>query len=216
VQKVNKPIYYNQNDKRWGKIEYSNHNDKKQTIGTSGCGIVCAAMVLATFLEDPTILPDYTANLAVRNGFRTFNEGTAFDFFPFIADVFGLKLTQSYHVNDAVLALDRGALVICSMTKGYFTQSGHFILAYAVQDGEIYVNDPAHPQKAKAPTSIFEHECQKYFIFEKIDKKEAVKVAEMTVEEAKAIVKAKGLSDETMAFLNCYKYADELFLKLAK
>ena len=44
-------------------------------------------------------------------------------------------------------------------------------------------------------------------------KKEAAKV---TKDEAKSIIKAKaGLSDSTIAFLDAYRYGDDLLIKLA-
>jgi len=53
----------------------------------------------------------------------------------------------------------------------------------------------------------------KYFEFEKIKKG----VSEMTVEEAVEIIQAKaGLEDGTMEFLLCYKYGEELVVKLAE
>ena len=165
-----KPIYYKQSDHRWGKLLFTSHNDRTQTIGSSGCGVTCAAMVLATLLNDATIKPDYTAKLCVDNGYRTFNSGTDFKFFPWIAQKFSLKLKESFSTDEVVQALKNGALVICSMTKGYFTQSGHFILAYDVKDGNILVNDPAHPERTQGSIGLFKRECQKYFIFTKEEK----------------------------------------------
>ena len=42
-----RPINYEQTDKRWANVMYSNHNDKAQTIGTSGCSSTCATMVIS-------------------------------------------------------------------------------------------------------------------------------------------------------------------------
>lgn len=53
----------------------------------------------------------------------------------------------------------------------------------------------------------------KKFPFEEIKKG----VTEMTVEEAIEIIQAKaGLEDETIEFLLCYKYGEELILKIAE
>jgi len=40
--------YYSQVDDRWKNHKYSAINDKSQTIGTSGCGPTCAAMVVSS------------------------------------------------------------------------------------------------------------------------------------------------------------------------
>jgi len=162
-----KPNYYLQTNKRWSLIRFTSTNNPKQTIGSSGCGITCAAMILSTLLNDTTILPDFVAKLCVDNGYRTVNSGTDFKFFPFIAKKYNLKLIESYKTDDVVKHLQEGALVVCSMTKGYFTQGGHFILAYDVKDGNIIVHDPNSTVRTKASISTFKQQCQKYFIFKK-------------------------------------------------
>lgn len=204
----NKPVYYNQNDSVWGKIPYTSTHNPSQTIGSSGCGTTCMAMILSTMV-DPTMKPDFTAKLAVDNGFRTVNSGTDFAFFPFIADKYGLQLQESFSTDEAVQALQNGSLVICSMTPGYFTKVGHFILAYDVQNGNIIVNDPAHPDRTQASIDLFKQQCQKYFIFTK-------EVKPMNLDEAKQVLRDKGISEETLTFLLCYKYGEELIMKLAK
>ena len=40
-------------------------------------------------------------------------------------------------------ALSNGKLVVAIMTKGHFTNSGHFIVLRGVKDGKILVADPA-------------------------------------------------------------------------
>ena len=40
-------------------------------------------------------------------------------------------------------ALSDGKLVVAIMTKGHFTNSGHFIVLRGVKDGKILVADPA-------------------------------------------------------------------------
>jgi len=205
-------MHYLQYDKRWGAIPFTSTNNNKQTIASSGCGTTCAAMVLSEFLNDPTILPDFTAKLCVDNGFRTVNSGTDFKFFPFIAKKFNLQLIESYKTDDVVKYLQEGALVICSMTKGYFTQAGHFILAYDVKDGNIIVHDPNSTVRTKASIGTFKKECQKYFVFKKVEKTMSEKV-----EEAKKILKEKfQLEDSTIKYLQDYEYGNELILRLAK
>jgi ABC-type bacteriocin/lantibiotic exporter with double-glycine peptidase domain len=205
-----RPVFYLQTDTRWGRIPFTSHNDKTQTIGSSGCGVTSMAMVLSTWV-DPTMKPDYVAKLAVDNGYRTFNSGTDFGFFPFIAQKYRLKLVESYKTDDAVWALQHGGLVICSMTKGYFTQCGHYILAYDVQNGNIIVNDPNSTTRTQASIDIFRQQCQKYFIFYKKEEKP------MTLDEAKAKVKEKfGFDDNTIQYFLFYRYGEDVIMKLAK
>ena len=44
------PIYYMQTDSRWKNHNYSASGEKK-TIGSSGCGVACSAMVIATLKD---------------------------------------------------------------------------------------------------------------------------------------------------------------------
>jgi hypothetical protein len=115
---------------------------------------------------------------------RTANDGTEWEYFSHMAKRYNLQFRQTGITQDAVAALKAGALVICSMgrksaaERGYFTSSGHFILAYNVDDaGNILVNDPISKIRTQAPVSIFREQCRQYFIFSKLDvKREAVKV----------------------------------------
>jgi hypothetical protein len=78
-----------------------------------------------------------------------------------------MKFKQTASTDDAVAALKAGAYVICSMKKGYFTQHGHFILAWNVDSTNIYVNDPNNQGKDRATIGLFRQQCAQYFIFYK-------------------------------------------------
>ena len=47
----NRPIYLKQSDTRWKSVMYSNHNDKSQTIGSSGCGPSAASMIINEWID---------------------------------------------------------------------------------------------------------------------------------------------------------------------
>lgn len=217
-----KPIYYMQSNSKWGKLPFTSTNNPKQTIASSGCGTTCAAMVLATLLNDATILPDFTAKLCVNNRFRTVNDGTDFKFFPFIAKKYNLQLIEIYKTDEAVKHLQNGALVICSMTKGYFTTGGHFILAYNVKDGNIIVHDPNSTVRTKATIEIFKQQCQKYFIFTKTEvktmnwKEILEKVSEQSPDWEKAITTAQNvaIADGNLGDLEIFKYLPQLIEKV--
>ena len=81
--------YYSQADKRWANKLYTSTNNKNQTMKTSGCGPTCGAMIVSSAKGE--ILPNTMAKIAVDNGFRTKSNGTAWGFFPFIADYFDFK-----------------------------------------------------------------------------------------------------------------------------
>ena len=170
-----RPVNYEQTDKRWKNIMYSNHGDKSQTIGTSGCGPTCAAMVISE-LTGKAVYPTETCDWAEKNGYRTYNNGTSWSYFIPQLEKYGIKC-QTGSISQAVDALAKGKMVIALATKGLWTSSGHFILAYAVKNGTVYINDPNSASKAReeAKLTTFRQQCTKFWIVEDdwmIDKRE--------------------------------------------
>lgn len=147
-----KPISYLQTDSKWKNHNYSAKGEKK-TIGSSGCGVVAAAMVIAT-LKDKNVSPVITAEWSMAHGYKALNQGTYYTYFvPQLAqygiscrrlnqsNLYG-KSSSTYH-TDALSALKNGNWVIACMGKGNWTSSGHFILLYGYENGYVYINDPA-------------------------------------------------------------------------
>ena len=174
---IQRPVNYEQTDSRWKNIMYSNHGDKKQTIGTSGCGPTCAAMVISE-ITGKAVYPPETCKWSSAHGFRTDNNGTSWGYFKPQMAAYGITCSDTISdVNKAVAALEKGKLVIALALKGLWTSSGHYILAYAVKDGTVYINDPngASKEKEEAKLSIFRQHCTKFWIVEDdwmIDKRE--------------------------------------------
>ncbi|MDF2591982.1 MAG: hypothetical protein K0S75_1448 [Clostridia bacterium] len=161
-----KPIYYKQSDPKWGKLSYTIDGDKSETIGASGCGPTCAAMIIAS-VKDAKITPVEMCSLAILLQDRTANNGTEWEFFGKVAAKYGIKFKQSSHTEEAIEALKQGAYVVCSMRKGKFTRGGHYILAWDYKDGNLLVHDPASTLKERTYGDIktFETQCKQYFIF---------------------------------------------------
>jgi len=158
------PVYYSQVDPRWRSVMFSNHNNPKQTIGASGCGPTSMSMILATW-RDRAITPVQVCQMALQGGFRTYNSGTAWSFFPWVAQKFGLKFKQTGNTDEVIKAIQSGALVVASMGPGYFTRSGHFIMLWAIQSGMILCHDPANIQRNRAVFATFKREAAQYFCF---------------------------------------------------
>jgi hypothetical protein len=158
------PVDYKQYASAWASVMYSNHGDRNQTIKSSGCGPTAMADILATWL-DPAITPVEMCELAIKNGFRTYNDGTAQAFFPFVAQRYGLKCVVTSKTDDVVLAVKSGALVVALMGKGYWTNGGHYICLWDVRGDQIYANDPASPSRTHASIALFKSQSKKYFIF---------------------------------------------------
>lgn len=135
--------YYNQSDPRWGSKLYTVTGDKTQTIAKSGCGVTSAAMIISSFISP--ISPDAMADISVKNGFRTPNEGTSWGLFTYIAERWGIAAKQTDDINTVVACLAAGGMAIASCkggVKGLFSDSGHIIVLSAVRDGKIVVFDP--------------------------------------------------------------------------
>ena len=73
------PIYYMQTDSRWKNHNYSAPGENK-TIGSSGCGVACSAMVIAT-LKNKNITPVETAEWSMAHGYKALNQGTYYTYF---------------------------------------------------------------------------------------------------------------------------------------
>lgn len=147
-----KPISYLQTDPKWKNHNYSAKGEKK-TIGSAGCGVTAAAMVIAT-LKDKNVTPVTTAEWSMAHGYKALNQGTYYTYFVPQFKQYGITCRQLNSSNlygkssssthtEALNALKNGNWVIACMGKGHWTSAGHFILLYKYEDGYVYINDPA-------------------------------------------------------------------------
>lgn len=159
------PVDYKQYDKKWASVMYSNHGDAKQTIKSSGCGPTAMADIVATLI-DSEVTPVTLAELSLKWGCRTCSDGTAWSFFPKIADYYGF----SQYVKSSTLAtlkscLDSGGYIVASMGKGYWTSGGHFICVWKYDDKYIFANDPASGSRKKQNIADFMKQRKAFFCF---------------------------------------------------
>lgn len=144
-------VYYSQEDPRWESIMFSSHGDTSQTIGTSGCGPTSMAMAISTLTGSKTLPPEMCA-YAVKNGFRTYNNGIDHRFIYSAAKSFGLKHETTTEILRVVDWLEhRCGVVICALGPGHFTGGGHFIVLYDVEvvgdEAFIHVMDSNHDNR---------------------------------------------------------------------
>jgi len=186
--KIVEPVYFSQEDPAWKNIMYSNHGDKSQTIGSSGCGPTAMAMVIST-LTGKKVTPVEMCEFAVKNNYRTYDNGTAWGFFGAAAKEYDIKCVQTDDFSKVKEALSDGKhIVIASMGKGHFTQGGHFVVLTSVEtkggndwytvfdpniDNKRYGNDGMIEQGikddgvVKAIDKVLKLEAKSYWIFEK-------------------------------------------------
>jgi len=164
--RTKKPVHYLQYDPKWGNIMFSNHNDRKQNIASSGCGATSMSMIASTFI-DSRIDPPTLAEFIVQNGYRTYNNGVDWSFFKFAAEYYKLNFKQTFSTDDVIQALKMNALVVASMGKGYFTNFGHYIMLWGLDENnkQILVNDPNSTTRTHASYNIFRSQASCYFIF---------------------------------------------------
>lgn len=141
--------YYSQADSRWANVMYSSIGDKSQTMKSSACGPTSAAIVVSS--SKGTILPTTMANLAVDNGYRTANNGTAWAYYSFVADYFDFDeyyTTSNFNTAMNYLKTDNNNdgnadyYIIVSCGSGLFTTGGHYIVLVGNDNGTIQVYDP--------------------------------------------------------------------------
>lgn len=163
------PVYYLQGDSRWKKIVFTKNNtyDRSQTIGSSGCGITCAAMIIATWW-DKSITPKQTAAECVTKGYRTPNSGTDPGYFRYIANKYHASkyiTTDSYETAKNIV--EQGGLVIVNVGKSVWTRGGHYILWWKVDGNKVYINDPASKasNRVKNTASTLDKATKGYYCF---------------------------------------------------
>ena len=132
--------YYSQIDNRWKNYLYTSVGNQTQTIGRSGCGPTAGAMIVSSIKG--SINPKEMADLYVKYGYRSANQGTYWSAFKWTADVFNIGYSECYKLDDAIAKLKDNNYIIASCNQGLFTYGGHFIVLTGVEGDYIKVYDP--------------------------------------------------------------------------
>lgn len=132
--------YYSQLDSRWSSKMYSSVGNSSQTIGSSGCGPTCASMIVTA--TKGTITPDTMADLFVKYGYRSANNGTYWSGFRAVADEFNIGYTETTDIQRALQLLQSNHYVVVSCGNGLFTTNGHFIVLTGIDGDTISIYDP--------------------------------------------------------------------------
>lgn len=214
-----KPISYLQTDPRWANVDYSAKGEKT-TIGKSGCGPSCMAMVIAT-LKDKLVNPKDTCAWSLSHGFKAANQGTYYSYFAPQGKAYNLLVTQvnssniygktnqttkEYHTK-ALAEIKKGNMMICCMGKGKWTSSGHFILWYGVDGaGKVLINDPNSiaATRISADLALLQSQVKYYFVVE-------VPNSQTHSDKYYKVKNKYGFDDNTMTYLEAYQYSDSLF-----
>ncbi len=171
TKKNAQPKNFKQYDSKWGSTVYTRNNtyNKRQTIRNSGCGPTAMADIVATWW-DVAATPKTLAALAVKQGYRTTNSGTAWGFFKYCANKYGAsKFVQTSSTTTLKAALQNGAYAVVSFGHSKWTKLGHFCCIWKWDGKYFYINDPASASstRAKGTEKEVQNAHKQYFIFYK-------------------------------------------------
>lgn len=160
-------VNYKQYDSRWKSNVYTSCGNKSQNMGNSGCGPTAAADVVAT-VKDSSVNPWTLAQLYMKNGFRTKDQGTSWSAFKWTANRFGFSdLVETKSFATMKTCLQKGGLVVVSFAPSKWTKAGHFCCLWKIDDKYVYVNDPASSSSSRAKGTYKEVQdaAKQYFCF---------------------------------------------------
>jgi len=125
------------------------------------------ADIVATWW-DKNFTPKEACELAVKNGYRTYNSGTAWGYFKFMAQRYKCSKfiqTSSFATMQGCLA--DGGYVVVSFRPSKWTKGGHYCCLWKDDGKTIYVNDPASSSSARAKGTYKEvkNAAKQYFCF---------------------------------------------------
>ena len=166
------PVYYMQTDARWKNKDYSTKGEST-TIGKSGCGPTCAAMLIET-LTGKTFTPVDACAWALSNGYKACKQGTYYSYFVPQFKKFGITCsrlntsnlygnkTSSVH-KKAFNLVKKGYYLIACMGPGTWTSGGHYVVVWW-EDGWVRVNDPASKAAVRLHGNLSDFKSQvKYY-----------------------------------------------------
>lgn len=132
--------YISQIDSRWRYYPYTSIGDSSQTIGSSGCGVASAAMIIDSIVGNVSVTE--LADAFVDNGYRSANDGTYWSAYRAIADQFDIEYEETSDFDYMISLLRNNHYVIASCGNGLFTYGGHYIVLYGIDGDTIKIYDP--------------------------------------------------------------------------
>lgn len=138
----NKPqlTYISQIDSRWRYYPYTSVGNSSQTIGSSGCGVASATMIIDSIVGNVNITE--LADCFVANGYRSANSGTYWSAYRAIADEFDIEYMETSNWDTMINLLQNNHYIIASCGNGLFTSKGHYIVLYGIDGDTIKIYDP--------------------------------------------------------------------------
>lgn len=111
--------YISQIDSRWRYYSYTSTNNVNQTIGSSGCGVASATMIIDSIVGNVSVTD--VADTFVKYGYRSANNGTYWSAYRAIADEFNIDYQETSNFDTMLNKLRNNNYIICSVGTGLFT-----------------------------------------------------------------------------------------------
>lgn len=176
-----KPISYLQTDPRWKSKDYSAKGESvKRTIGSSGCGPTCAAMLIST-LTGKAFTPADACAWSLKRGYKAPNQGTYYSYFKPQFKAHGIRCEQlngsnvygkpSSSVHEKAFdLLKKGYYLIAVMGKGLWASSGHFVVVWWADD-KVRILDPNSTKETRlnGDLSTFKSQVKYYWAIDARD-----------------------------------------------
>ena len=162
LMQKSKGVFICQNDPEFMKKPYGSSN-----LFMSGCGPIALTMAINYVKGKDTVLLDDVAKWAIDNDMYVENEGTMWAFMNEYPEEFGIECEEVYaqSLEEFEQILSEGDAMVTSMSKGHFTNNGHFITITGVSDGKTSVLDSSSIYRSKKEwdsKTVF-NESNKYF-----------------------------------------------------
>lgn len=162
IAEQSKGVYLSQNKDDYLNMPYGNSNVKY-----SGCGPAALTMALNYISESNVVTLETIVDWANLNDMYVENVGTRWALIKIFPTTLGFRC-EEMHINNVqklTTLLSEGQVLITSMKKGHFTDSGHFIAITDITDGMVTVLDSASIYRSlkKWDVQLIFDESSKFF-----------------------------------------------------
>lgn len=217
------PVYYLQTDARWKNIDYSakSGESKKRTIGSSGCGPSCAAMLIET-ITGKKFTPADACAWSLKHGYKAPNQGTYYSYFKPQFKEHGIDCEQLNYSSlygkpsdpthkKAFDLLKQGYYLIAVMGPGTWTSDGHFIVVWW-EDGKVRINDSNSKATNRMNGSLttFKKQVKYYWAVDARKHNENGKAIPDTKEEESTIKVDKAMSGPKLTYAKTWTVTADL------
>ena len=146
-------VYYNQGEEPWASQTFGNDPIRGYGCGPTAMAMLASSLTFAAAAEDADSLRDKLSTLEDEKGYCAPGSGSYLSIVEGTASAIGLE-AEAYEAASAdalVQQLASGHLFVALMTRGHFTERGHFIILRGVTlEGRVLVADPNSRERSLA------------------------------------------------------------------